>query len=153
MCEDRQAEMFYFYKNVFWATHFSLKEFCWLELVAGIGSCLPSFLDNNMSADSEEGKCHKVYKQCVRFMSRPKRRIWKTQTQIFCKSLHEYRPVNSMLERYANLQTKSTPYKTVSSISPSPQFIPPIETFLPEILPKDSHLRFSGAYRRLRRTF
>ena len=35
--------------------------------MAGIGSCLQSFLDNNMSADSEEGKCHKVFKQYVRF--------------------------------------------------------------------------------------
>ena len=32
-----------------------------IEFVAGIGSCLQSFLDNNMSADSEGGECHKVY--------------------------------------------------------------------------------------------
>ena len=32
-----------------------------IEFVAGIGSCLQSFLDNNMSADSEEGECHQVY--------------------------------------------------------------------------------------------
>ena len=37
--------------------------------MAGIGSCLQSFLDSNMSADSEEGKCHKVYTVCVYFSS------------------------------------------------------------------------------------
>ena len=48
-----------------------------------------------MSADSEEGKCHKVYKQCVGFTSKgalenamTQEKNMKTQTQIFCMPLH-----------------------------------------------------------------
>ena len=57
---SRESFFCAFLQNTFWATHLSLKEILWLDLVAGIGSCLQSFSDNNMSADSEEGKCHKV---------------------------------------------------------------------------------------------
>ena len=73
-----------------------------------------------MSADSEEGKCHKVYKQCVRFTSKGALENAMTQEKNMKNSDSDVlnatacsRPVNCMLEKYGNLQTKSPPYKTV----------------------------------------
>ena len=66
-----------------------------------------------MSADSEEGKCHKVYKQCVRFTSKgavenavTQEKNMKNSDSDFLYSTAYFRPVDCMLEKYRNLQTK-----------------------------------------------